>query len=77
MVLGPPLGLSRGLICGLNTTKKRSNKAFDKVLCASSWKSLFLKDILNEITTFGGSLDAQYLPKISHNVYFETQIFKL
>ena len=53
MVRGPPLGASLGLHWGLNTTQKRRRRSFDEVSDANCLKKWFLKDVLNEITSFG------------------------
>ena len=75
--MDPPWHASLGLIWGLNTTQKRFRSGFVEVLDADCLKSSFLKDVLNEIITFGGSLDPEYVPKISHIVDFETQVCKI
>ena len=47
---------------------------FDWAADAECWKKWFLKDVLNKITTFDGSLDAKYLPRTTQSVYFDTQM---
>ena len=75
--MDPPWDPPGGFIWGLNTTQKRFRSGFEELLDANCLKSSFLKDVSNEIITFGGSLDPEYVPKISHIVDFETQVFKI
>ena len=57
--------------------QKPFKRVFEEVLDAHHCKFCFFKDVSNEITTFGGSLDPEYVPKISHIVDFETQVCKI
>ena len=41
---------------------------------AESSKKWFLEDVLNEITSFDGSLDAKYLPETAQNAHCATQM---
>ena len=74
-------GLALGAPCGpiLKTQAvwKPFKRPLEEVLDAHCLKSRFLKDVLNEITTFGGSLEPQNHPETADNTCFEPQVFRL
>ena len=57
--------------------QKLLKRGLGEVLDAPRLKTWFLKDVFNEITTFGGSLDPQNLPETTSNACFECWVFKL
>ena len=67
----PPWEGPWNLIWRLKAIPKGSRRGFDQGADAECSKKLFLKDVLNEITSFDGSLDAQYLPKTAQNVHWD------
>ena len=68
-------GLALGAPCGpiLKTQAvwKPFKRPLEEVLNAHCFKSRVLKDLSNEITTFGGSLGPQNQPETTHNPCLE------
>ena len=71
------LGTLLGLVLKGPRGSEASQKGFGRCLNAPCLKTWFFKDVINEISTFGGSLDPEYVPKISLIVDFETQVYKI
>jgi len=64
--------------CGrVLAVQKLLKRGFEEVLDAPCLKTLFLKDVLNKITTFGGALAPQNLPETSSKACFECWVFKV
>ena len=70
----PPWDPPWGLIWGPNTTQNCCRRSFDQVANADSSKKWFLKDVLNEITSFGSSLDSQDPSKTIPNLHLDIQV---
>ena len=65
------LGVPLGFILKTWAVWKPFKSTLEEVLDAHCLKSRFLKDVFNEITTFGGSLEPQNHPETAHNPCLE------
>ena len=59
--------MSLGVILRPHRGPEAFEKALEEVLDAVLLKTWFLKDVLNEITTFRGSLDPENCPETTYN----------
>ena len=65
------LGTLLGLILKAHRGLEAFQRALEEVLDAHCLKNRFLKDVFNEITTFGGSLEPQNHSETAHNPCWE------